>query len=67
MSRYGCHVLDLDGGFGHVWQHKFLGSARSAVRKAEQSGLDVEVDRSGRLLGVVHELYEKWILARAAR
>ena len=67
VSRYGCYVLDLDRGFEHVWQHKFRGTARTAVRKAEQSGLDVEVDRSGRLIEVVHELYEKWIRARAAR
>jgi GNAT acetyltransferase-like protein len=67
VSRYGCYVLDLDGGFEHVWQYKFRRVARKAVRKAERSGLDVEVDRSGRLVGVVRELYEKWIRARAAR
>ena len=67
VARYGCYVLDLDGGFEHVWQHKFRGTARTAVRKAERSGLDVEVDRSGRLVGVVHELYERSVRARAAR
>lgn len=67
VARYGCYVLDLDGGFEHVWQHKFRGTARTAVRKAERSGLDVEVDRSGQLIEVVHELYERSARARAAR
>ena len=45
-----CHVLDLADGFATVWQHRFRGTARTAIRKAERSGLEVEVDRSGRLL-----------------
>ena len=44
------YVLDLTGGFDDVRRHKFKGAIRTAVRKAERSGLDVEVDRSGRLL-----------------
>ena len=55
----GCCVLDLAGGFGEVWQHRFRGTARRAVRKAERSGLDIEVDRSGRLLGVFYDLYQQ--------
>jgi len=57
----GCCVLDLAGGFGEVWQHRFRSAARRAVRKAERSGLDIEVDRSGRLLGVYYDLYQKSI------
>ena len=53
------YVLDLTGGFNNVWRHKFKGDVRTAVRKAERSGLDVEVDRSGRLLDVFYGLYEK--------
>jgi hypothetical protein len=67
VEKYGCYVLDLRGGFGHVWQHKFRGDARTAVRKAERSGLDIEVDRSGGLLGVFSDLYEKSIRDRAAK
>lgn len=66
VSDYDCHVLDLDGGFSHVWAGKFRGTARTAVRKAERSGLDVEVDRSGRLLPTFCELYEKSIQRWAA-
>ena len=42
-----------------MWQYKFRGTARTAVRKADRSGVEIEVDRSGRLLGVFYELYEK--------
>jgi hypothetical protein len=61
IAERGCHVLDLAGGFSQVWTHKFRGTARTAVRKAEHSGLEVEVDRSGRLVPVFCDLYEKSI------
>ena len=50
-------VLDLTGGFGTVWSERFRSTARTAVRKAERSDLEVRVDRSGRLVGTFHELY----------
>ena len=53
------YVLDLTGGFDDVWRHKFKSAIRTSVRKAERSGLDVEADRSGRLLEVFYGLYEK--------
>ena len=66
VEERDSHVLDLAGGFGDVWTHKFRGTARTAVRKAERSGLEVEVDRSGRLLPVFCDLYEKSIQRWAA-
>jgi hypothetical protein len=66
IEKSSCWVLDLAGGFDQVWQHKFRGTARTAIRKAERSGLDIEVDRSGRLLHIVHDLYEKSIARWAA-
>ena len=66
VEERGCYVLDLAGGFGEVWQHKFRSNTRRAVRKAERSGLDIEVDRSGRLLDVVYNLYEKSLMRWAA-
>jgi Acetyltransferase (GNAT) domain len=60
------HVLDLAGGFSEVWSHRFRGTARTAVRKAERSGVEVEVDRSGQALQVFFELYEKSIRRWAA-
>src|SRR4051794_13857572 len=44
-----AHVLDLDGGFSAVWERRFAGTARTAVRKAERAGLTVECDTTGRL------------------
>jgi Acetyltransferase (GNAT) domain len=54
-----AHILDLDGGFDHVWSKRFAGTARTAVRKAERSGLTVERDTSGRLIPVLYELFER--------
>ena len=51
------HVLDLSGGFDHVWGTRFQSSVRRAVRRSEQSGLRVEVDRTGRLVEVFNVLY----------
>jgi lipid II:glycine glycyltransferase (peptidoglycan interpeptide bridge formation enzyme) len=53
-----AHVLDLDGGFDNVWQHRFKSVARTAVRKAEKAGLKVECDTTGRLLPGYYRLYE---------
>lgn len=54
-----AHVLDLRGGFSHVWSARFTGSARTAVRKAERVGVVVECDTSGRLVPVFYELFER--------
>jgi hypothetical protein len=53
-----AHVLELDGGFARVWAERFTGAARTAMRKAERSGLTVERDTSGRLVPVVQRLFE---------
>ena len=57
-SRFQFHELDLAGGFAAVWQNRFRGTARTAVRKAERAGVEIEVDRSGRLLPEFFGLYE---------
>ncbi|MET7983654.1 MULTISPECIES: GNAT family N-acetyltransferase [unclassified Streptomyces] len=51
------YVLDLDGGFGDVWGG-FKSSVRTAVRKGEKAGVDVEVDRTGRLVPAFYALYQ---------
>lgn len=53
------HVLDLEGGFARVWQERFKSVARTAVRKAERSGLVVERDTTGRLVPVLYDLFER--------
>ena len=59
-------ILDLDNGFDDVWQHKFRRSVRKAVRKAERSGLEIEVDRTGQLIGSFYELHQKSVVRLAA-
>jgi len=55
-------VLDLDGGAGEVWERRFRGAVRRAVHKAERSGVEIESDRTGRLLGEFWELYQKSVV-----
>ncbi len=65
VQRGSAYLIDLAGGFAEVWSKRFRGTARTAVRKAEKSGLEVEVDRTGRLLPVFSELNERAIRRRA--
>jgi hypothetical protein len=52
-----AHILDLDGGFERVWTKRFASETRTAVRKAERSGLVVECDTSGKLVPVFYDLF----------
>ncbi|MDV5146434.1 GNAT family N-acetyltransferase [Streptomyces sp. SBC-4] len=52
------HVLDLSGGFGTVWDHRFRQRARRDARRGERSAVEVEIDREGRLVGEFYGLYE---------
>jgi hypothetical protein len=52
------HVLDLEGGFDVVWRSRFTGTARTAVRKAEKSGVVVERDSTGARLPEYFTLVE---------
>jgi Acetyltransferase (GNAT) domain len=54
-----AHVLDLEGGFESVWEQRFSGTARTAVRKAERMRLTVERDTCGRLVPVMYQLFER--------
>ena len=51
-----AHVLDLSGGFDVVWRKRFRSSTRTQVRRAEQLGVEVETDSTGRLLPEFYEL-----------
>lgn len=52
-----AHAIDLREGFEHVWKHGFSGRARNHVRRAERFGLRVEMDTTGRLVPVFHDLF----------
>jgi Acetyltransferase (GNAT) domain len=54
-----AHILNLAGGFDHVWHKRFTGVGRNGVRKAERSRLTVETDTTGRLLPVHYRLFER--------
>ena len=53
------HVLDLDGGFDHVAQHRFNKQARRAIRKAERSSIDVQWEHGTALLPAFRQLWEQ--------
>ncbi|MFF3885512.1 lipid II:glycine glycyltransferase FemX [Streptomyces sp. NPDC001914] len=57
-SSHTTYILDLDGGFDDVWRHRFKPPVRTAVRKSEKAGVDVEVDRTGRLVPDFYALYQ---------
>lgn len=52
-----AHVIDLAGGFETVWSKRYEKSTRTAIRKAERSGLSVACDTSGKLIQAFHDLY----------
>lgn len=59
-----AHVLDLDRSAEDLFTQCFTGPCRTAIRKAERSGLEVEEDRTGRLVPEFHALLlrsvERW-------
>jgi hypothetical protein len=65
VTAGASYLLDLAGGFDEVWRNRFRGTARTAMRKAEKLGVEVEVDRSGRLAHVYDELHERSVRRRA--
>jgi hypothetical protein len=56
-----AHILDLAGGFDEVWDRRFRGTARTAVRKAEKLGLEIESGSAETLVSAFYGLYEKSI------
>jgi hypothetical protein len=57
VPRVG-HMLDLEGGFDHVWMKRFEGSARTGARKAEREGVEIECDTTGRLVPEMYRMLE---------
>ena len=72
---YTSQVVDLDGGWDHLWEKSFKRQARNSVRKAERFELDVRREEGttaagpdGRGLAVFRELYaqsvDRWAAQR---
>lgn len=59
-----AHAIDLEPGFDALWKQGFSSRARNHVRRAERSGVTVELDSGGSLVPVFHELFmqsvERW-------
>ena len=54
-------VIDLAPGFDKLRQQAFAPSVRQRLRKAEGSGVEVELDTTGRLVPVFHQIYRAWV------
>jgi len=54
-----AHVLDLEGGFEHVWNVRFAGATRTKVRKAEKAGIVVERGSSEADVTAFYNLFER--------
>jgi CelD/BcsL family acetyltransferase involved in cellulose biosynthesis len=52
-------ILDLGGGFPHVWAHRFTQGARNSVRRARRRGVTVESGRGAALLEDLYGLYRR--------
>lgn len=62
-----AHVLNLEGGFEHVWSKRFESTTRENVRHAERAGLLVESDTTGKLAPVFYQLFQDSIHQWAAQ
>jgi hypothetical protein len=58
-------VLDLDGGFQTTWNQRFAKTVRTATRKAEKSGVEVQRSTSGELTSTFYDVYLQWAADRA--
>src|SRR5215210_7560530 len=54
-------VLDLSPGFDELKARQFSRDIRYHLRRAERAGVEVELDTTGRLVPVFHQLYRAWV------
>jgi hypothetical protein len=63
VGEHTTQYIDIEGGYAAAWK-QFHQRVRRAVRRAEQSDLEVRVDRTGQLVPVFQQLYdisiERW-------
>jgi CelD/BcsL family acetyltransferase involved in cellulose biosynthesis len=63
--RSRAEVLDLNGGMEVVWSRRYKSSTRVAIRRAQNVGVTIKLDTSGRLVSEFYDLYHKWTARRA--
>jgi hypothetical protein len=56
-AEHSSQIIDIEDGYAATWD-RFHQRARRAVRRAEHSDVEVQVDRAGRLVPVFEHLYE---------
>jgi hypothetical protein len=54
-------VLDLALGFDKLREQQFSRSIRYHLRRAERAGVEVELDTTGRLIPIFHQIYRAWV------
>jgi hypothetical protein len=54
-------VVDLADGFEALRDNRFGRTVRQKLRKAERAGVEVELDTTGRLVPVFHQIYRDWV------
>src|SRR2546421_700729 len=54
-----AHLINLEGGFDHVWSKLFQKSSRRGARHAEREGVTVDCDTTGRLIPEFHALHSQ--------
>ena len=54
-----AHLINLEGGFDHVWSNLFQKSSRRGARHAEREGVTVECDTTGRLIPEFYALHSQ--------
>ena len=62
-----AHVLDLEGGFQEVWDKRFKTETRTAIRKAEKVGVEVESGNSPHLVAAYYDLFERSLIRWSAQ
>ena len=54
-------VIDLAPGIDELKEHQFSSSVRRHLRKAQRVGVEVELDTTGRLVPVFHQIFRTWV------
>jgi hypothetical protein len=54
-------VIELAPGSDQLTSHQLSRSVRYHLRKAERAGVEVELDTTGRLVPVFHQIYRDWV------
>ena len=59
-----AHVLDISGGFEHVWTRQFRQDTRNRIRRAERAGVEISCGADARIIAEFHQLlrhsFERW-------